>query len=190
MPTRRKTDHREIHRRRRSGDGHARPAEQPSDAIQMLQDQHREIERLFDEIETARGEIARQVAFDELADALTYHTTMEEGVFYPTVNVDDTHPWLLHAVEEHLSAKRLIADLLELGPDDESWQAKVEVLREQIMMHVREEEELLFPRVRDMMDEDQLEAMAAEMIAVAADVPVETPRAQLLEECEIAAHLS
>ncbi len=52
------------------------------------------------------------------------------------------------AVEEHLSAKRLLKDILALKTGDQSLDAKLEVLKEQIEHHVQEEEGELFPRVR------------------------------------------
>ena len=59
---------------------------------------------------------------------------------------------VLESLEEHLSMKRLLADLLALSPADETFQPKCKVLQEQARHHHKEEEEHLFPKVRQLLD--------------------------------------
>jgi hypothetical protein len=54
------------------------------------------------------------------------------------------------AVVEHASAKDLIAQILEMDPEDDLYDAKVKVLSEQIEHHVEEEEQEMFPKVREL----------------------------------------
>jgi hypothetical protein len=77
-------------------------------------------------------------------------------VFYPAVRARRTEDILLESLEEHLSLKRLLADLLELDAEAENWPAKVKVLEEQTCHHHREEEQNLFPKVRKLLGEDEL----------------------------------
>ncbi|HEY6052240.1 MAG TPA: hemerythrin domain-containing protein, partial [Thermoanaerobaculia bacterium] len=84
-----------------------------------------------------------------------------------------TEELLQEAVEEHLSAKRLIADLLEMIPDDPQFDAKVAVLKEQVEHHIEEEEEDLFPEVRQMLEADELEDLGAAMEDMAEDLKAE-----------------
>jgi hypothetical protein len=72
---------------------------------------------------------------------------MEEKIFYPSVYVGPLKDALKEAVEEHLGAKRVIADLLAMKPSDEQFDAKMTVLKEEIEHHVKEEEGSLFPKV-------------------------------------------
>src|SRR6266436_6580872 len=83
------------------------------DAIELLETQHQEVESLFEMIERA-GEDEKQDLFEQLADALAVHTTIEEKHFYPATKSARTEELLQEAVEEHLSAKRLVADLMEM----------------------------------------------------------------------------
>jgi len=69
----------------------------------------------------------------------------------------------LEAAEEHLEIKRVLADLLDLEADDPVFMAKVTVLKEDVQHHVEEEEETLFPKVERLLDEDELQAVAAAM---------------------------
>ena len=132
------------------------------DAIEMLEEQHRDVEDLFDELESA-GASDKQDLFDELADQLAVHALIEEMHFYPAVKARRTEDILLESLEEHLSIKRLLADLLQLDPSNELFAAKLEVLKEQVEHHVAEEEDDLFPKVRKVLDHKQLVALAEDM---------------------------
>ena len=134
------------------------------DAIQLLTDQHRMLEERFDAAVEAEDPRERAALAAEVGDHLAIHVTAEEDVFYPAVKARRTEDILLESLEEHLSLKRLLADLLELPADDPTYEAKLKVLREQTEHHHQEEEEHLFPAVRKCMDADQLEALGREML--------------------------
>ncbi len=131
-------------------------------AIELLKTQHEEMRALFDQIEAAEDEDKEEL-FEQLADALAVHATIEEKHFYPATKNARTEELLQEAVEEHLSVKRLIADLLDMSPEDAQFDAKVTVLREQVEHHVEEEEGELFPRVKKMFKEDELEDLGMVM---------------------------
>ncbi len=160
------------------------------DAIELLKMQHREVEALFKKIEKAKEE-AKQDLFEQIADALAVHTAIEEKHFYPATRSARTEELLQEAVEEHLAAKRIIADLMELSSEEPQFDAKVKVLKEQIEHHVEEEEKELFPKVRKMLAKEELEDLAVVMEDMAGDlkasgvpreaVPAETGEAAPLE---------
>ena len=132
-------------------------------AVKMLKQQHRQVEKLFQEFEDAKSAAARRKVFEQIADALAVHATIEERHFYPGVKNKETEDILLESVEEHLEVKRVIADLLAMKAGDENFEAKVKVLQEDIDHHVEEEETELFPMVEKMFDEDALETMGEAM---------------------------
>jgi len=68
-------------------------------------------------------------------------------------------------VEEHLSLKRLVADLLDLSPTDRRFEPKLHVLKEQLEHHHHEEEDHLFPKVRKLLSQDELDELGADMAA-------------------------
>src|SRR3712207_7403878 len=86
--------------------------------------------------------------FARIADNLAAHATIEEKLFYPSVYVGPTADKLQEAVEEHLSAKRVMADLLDMDPLDAQFKAKMKVLQELVEHHVEEEEKDLFKDVK------------------------------------------
>ena len=96
---------------------------------------------------------------------LSIHAELEEQVFYPAVRGPVKDEDLMdEAVLKHASAKELIAQIMEMDPDDCLYDAKVKVLSEQIEHHVGEEEDDMFPKVRKgKVDLVALVALAAEM---------------------------
>jgi len=132
-------------------------------AIKMLKQQHREVEKLFKQVEAARSAEPRRKAFIQIADALAVHATIEERHFYPSVKKQQTEEILLESVEEHLEIKRAIADLLQMDASEDEFEAKMKVLQEDVEHHVGEEEGELFPKVEKLFDEEALEAIGAAM---------------------------
>lgn len=116
------------------------PVQVKLDPIELLKADHRRVEQLFKEFETAdesrKGEIVKQVCLE-----LTIHTLLEEEIFYPACReaTDDEEP-LNEAQVEHDAAKMLIMDLMAGRSDDPFRDAKVKVLAEEIKHHVGEEE--------------------------------------------------
>lgn len=135
------------------------------DAIELLITQHRSLEARLRAWMDADGS-RRPELFAQAGDELSVHLASEEQVFYPAVRARRTEDILLESLEEHLSLKRVMADLLELAPDDARFEAKMHVLKEQAEHHHREEEENLFPKVRQLLDAATLETLGQEMQAL------------------------
>ena len=158
-------------------------------AIDLLEQQHREVEKLFKKIEKA-GPDEKEKLFDELADSLAVHAAIEEQHFYPATKDARTEELLQEAVEEHLSVKRIIADLLEMEPDDAQFDAKIKVLQEQVEHHVEEEEGELFPKVRKLHSKDELEDLGVLMEQTAEELKEQgAPRMEVPKETGSAAPL-
>jgi hemerythrin superfamily protein len=134
-------------------------------AIELLESQHREVEDLFSKIKGTKNADKKAGLFEEIADALAVHAAIEEHVFYPAVKAKRTEDILLESLEEHLGIKRVLADLLATDAEDETFDAKLKVLEEQVTHHVGEEESDLFPKVRKLFGADELEAIGQEMSA-------------------------
>ncbi|GAC1336353.1 MAG: hemerythrin domain-containing protein [Myxococcales bacterium] len=144
-------------------------------AIELLKKQHREVEDLFEKFDGAKGPQQQAIA-ETIADKLAVHAAIEEQHFYPATKTARTEDLLREAVEEHLSAKRVIADILDCDPADPQFVAKVKVLKEQIEHHVKEEEGELFPKVQKLFSKDELEDLAVVMQDTAEDLEKGAPR--------------
>ena len=158
-------------------------------AIDLLKSQHRDVERLFSKIDNARGAKSKQTIFETLADSLAAHATIEEHQFYPAVRAKRTEDILLESLEEHLGIKRVLADLLKISADDETFDAKIKVLKEQVEHHVDEEETDLFPKVKKILDKAELEALGETMSAEFKKLEAGRPRDAVPSETKQAASL-
>lgn len=155
------------------------------DALKLLESQHRDVEETFSEIESTQDTDEKTQAFEELADTLAIHAAIEEHLFYPAVKEKRTQDILLESLEEHLGMKRVLADLLAIDTTDETFDAKVKVLKELVMSHVREEENELFPKVKKLFDDDQLEELGEQMESEAGQLYAEgSPRFNIPSETD------
>ncbi|WP_437895702.1 hemerythrin domain-containing protein [Sorangium sp. So ce124] len=157
------------------------------DAIELLVSHHRELEQRFSELKEASSVTAAQ--FTAAADLLATHITIEEQDFYPAVRARRTEDILLESLEEHLSIKRVLADLVALDAADETFGAKVHVLAEQLEHHHKEEEEHLFPKVRKLLDDGAREALGQQMHARMRALQQGEPRRLVLGQTDAAAPL-
>lgn len=135
------------------------------DAIVMLRDDHKTVERLFKLFE--KGDLS---VVPEICEALTVHADIEEIVFYPAVRVEggDAKEDIGEAVEEHHVVKILITEINQLSPDDEAYKSKATVLMELVRHHVKEEEDDLFPTVRSELGRNRLLELGDEMVQLQA----------------------
>lgn len=122
------------------------------DAIELLTQDHKTVKELFEKYENLsdRSTASKKKLATQICLELTKHAVAEEEIFYPAVREanGDTEDLVDEATVEHASAKDLIAQILEMEPGDDLYDAKVKVLSEQIEHHVEEEEKEMFPKAR------------------------------------------
>src|SRR5262245_1440598 len=99
------------------------------DAIELLEQQHRDVESLFERL--GSGGRDKQALFNQLADLLAIHAAIEERHFYPAVRARRTEDILLESLSEHLAIKRALADLLMLPAKNERFDAKLAALKQE-----------------------------------------------------------
>jgi len=122
-----------------------------TDAIAMLEADHKKVKALFEQFDALsdRSVVNKKKIADQICNELTIHTQLEEDIFYPAVRGPIHDGDLMdEAIVEHASAKELIAQIRDMDPGDDLYDAKVKVLSEQIEHHVGEEEDEMFPKVR------------------------------------------
>jgi hemerythrin superfamily protein len=167
----------------------AKDRDNETDAIALLTADHKAVKALFkqfeeltkqDDVDDDKAQLVQQICAE-----LTVHAQVEEELFYPAVReaIDDD-ALMDEADIEHASAKELIAQLEELEPGDDHYDARVTVLGEYIDHHVKEEEGEMFGKARKAdVDTAELGAQIAERkeelkveLGVEDDAPA-TPRA-------------
>jgi len=120
------------------------------DAIQLLKADHREVEKLFSQFTKARADERKMQLSRKICMELRVHTQIEEEILYPVsrefLKEDDI---VNEAIVEHQAAKDLIEQIEAMDdPSDEMFEAKMQVLQEQIEHHVKEEETEYFPQLK------------------------------------------
>jgi hemerythrin superfamily protein len=150
-----------------------------TDAVDLLTDDHRKVEELFDEYESMKDDAQDEEKEERVANIcleLTIHATLEEELFYPAareaLEAEDSD-MLDEAEVEHSMVKELIAQLSEMSATEPLYDAKVKVLSEYVKHHVQEEEGEIFPALRD--SDLDLDALGGE---------IETRKQELREELE------
>ena len=124
-----------------------------TDAIALLTADHKTVKALFKQFEQLKehddaGEQKARLV-QQICNELTVHAQVEEELFYPAVrDAIDDDDLMDEADIEHASAKELIAQLEELAPGDDHYDARVTVLGEYIDHHVKEEEGEMFEKAR------------------------------------------
>ena len=110
------------------------------DAIQLLTQDHRKVEELFEKFEKAGDSSKKEEIAKQICTELKVHAMLEEEIFYPALRGKIEDDDLDEAYVEHDGAKVLINEIEAGGADTEFYDAKVKVLQEQIEHHVKEEE--------------------------------------------------
>ena len=126
------------------------------DAITMLRDDHKRVEKLFKEFEKLEKNDAsaskKRGVVEQIIAELSVHAAIEEQAFYPAVReLEDVGDVVLEGLEEHHVVKWTLSELDKMKGDEERFDAKVTVLMESVRHHVEEEEGEMFPKVREAM---------------------------------------
>jgi hemerythrin superfamily protein len=137
-------------------------------ALTLLKQDHGNVEELFHRFETAAPDDLTELARvrDLVLVHLSQHAVIEEEVFYPAIRAklgDEQAFEVLEGLEEHHVVKVTLAELEKLAPAHERFRPKMTVLIESVRHHVQEEEDDLFPKVRDAFTVEELNAMGEQM---------------------------
>lgn len=124
------------------------------DAIQLLKQDHREVEGLFKEFEKLEedGSDAIEQVIASACTELKIHDRIEMEIFYPAVREaaekEEIEDVLNEAEVEHSTVRQLIEAIADMRPEDEKRKAHFTVLVEYVKHHVKEEEKQMFPKVK------------------------------------------
>ena len=130
-------------------------ATRAKDAVTLLKADHAEVKQCFKDyqklVDADADGSQRQPLAERICALLTVHAAIEEEIFYPAARevLSDEAGLVDEADVEHASAKALIAQIQSMSPDDDHYDAKVKVLGEYIDHHVKEEQDELFPKVKE-----------------------------------------
>jgi hemerythrin superfamily protein len=145
------------------------------DVITLLKKDHKMVKNLFEEFNNLKSSKIQKKAdiIAQIKEALTVHAQVEEELVYPAFRENRSMKEQVgEALEEHHVTKILLGELDALQPDGDRYDAKVKVLYEYLMHHVKEEEKEMFPEAQKRLSSKRLAALGEE---------VEARRSELLE---------
>jgi len=119
-------------------------------ATSLLKEDHQAVKKLFQEYEKIDGAEGRrrEDIFERIKTLLTIHARIEEEIFYPAVERaqdEEAGDLVREAQEEHRLVKMLLEELSGLTPGEETFEAKMKVLKENVLHHAEEEQNDIFP---------------------------------------------
>jgi hemerythrin superfamily protein len=146
-------------------------AEQQRDVIEVLEHDHREVEQMFDELETLRGASSdedksrRKTLTEQVTIELVRHSVAEEVLVYPKVEGKVGKDEVEHAREEHASAEETLQRLEKLDADDPAFDDELATLMSEIRHHIEDEEGEMFKHMRENIDADELRKLGGRVEA-------------------------
>ncbi len=133
------------------------------DIFELIQKDHREVENLFAELEGTRDSKKLQKLFNQLYRELSVHAESEELTFYPAMReYEETEKFLDEAEEEHVDVKVMIEEMKSVSLSSPEFRERLTDLKEAVQHHVEEEENEVFPKVRQCMSAEELDQLAEE----------------------------
>jgi len=139
-----------------------------ANAIELLKQDHRTVEDLFEQFEKLKDDDEEAAAeiIESVCAELQIHDKLETEIFYPAVReeaeTEEIEDLLDEAEVEHETVRELIEKIEGLEWEDEKLHAHFTVLSEYVKHHVKEEEQEMFPKLRELENLD-LESLGAEM---------------------------
>jgi hemerythrin superfamily protein len=157
---------------------------QEPNAVDMLKKDHEDVTQLFAQFERAAAS-DRQAIANQIFNALDIHSILEEEIFYPAVReqvdfdevmeeeeldeggtateeveteeeVDEGDDIIAVSYQEHQMVKDLIKRLKAMDVQSNDYKERFAELKEAVLDHASEEEELIFPAAKLKLDVNAL----------------------------------
>jgi hemerythrin superfamily protein len=146
-------------------------SDQQRDVIEVLEHDHREVERMFAELESLRGAATedarsrRKSVTEQVTIELVRHSVAEEVLVYPQVEDKVSAEEAEHARKEHAEAEETLQRLEKLDADDPGFDDELATLMSEIRHHVADEEGQMFAHMRQTIDADELRKLGGRVEA-------------------------
>jgi len=155
-----------------------------NDVVDLIMNDHRELERIFDELMTQPDKRAGLVPV--MITLLTAHSRAEESEVYPAAKDAGGSDDVEHSQKEHLEADQLAADVAAADPESPEFAEKLQKLIDAVKHHVGEEESTVLPGMRENLPADRLDELGQAFLRSRAehlgDLPDDITKAELEQQ--------
>ncbi|MGO4258193.1 hemerythrin domain-containing protein [Marmoricola sp. RAF53] len=134
-----------------------------SNVVDLIMSDHRELERLFVQLQTEPEK--RPLLTPVMVALLTAHSRAEEAEVYPAAASAGIAEDVEHSQKEHLEADQLAAAVAAADPGGAGFDAKLEKLIHAVTHHIQEEESSVLPGMRTNLDADTLDKLGESFLA-------------------------
>jgi hemerythrin superfamily protein len=145
----------------------------PSSVLARQRRDHAEMDRLMDRCQTLADGDDRERILQETVQLVFSHAFAEETVLWPMVrrSVEDGHELTSRVEEEHQQINDLVADIERLGPGSPEREKKVRRVFALIRQDIRDEEDLVLPRLQEALPAAQLRRLGTAWDTVRRSAP-------------------
>ncbi len=126
----------------------------------LIRADHNKVNMLFSEIEGTNDPQKLQEYFGQIYKDLTAHAEAEEQVVYPAMRAYYTDTQELY--DEQAEMKQILSQIKALSPAASEFKERIRQLKDAVQAHVRQEENDMFPKLRDHFSDAQQEQMATQ----------------------------
>ena len=152
------------------------------DLIDLIMQDHREIERLFDQLD--RHPARRPLLLPLLSALLVAHDRAEEEEIYPVAREAGGTDQITRSQKEHLTAEDLLVKLEQADALEATFDTVLTELVDVVTAHFREEEGQVLPLMRERLGEGQLASLAKAFIVSREKHFGERPRDRRLSDLQ------
>ncbi|MCO5973002.1 hemerythrin domain-containing protein [Actinoallomurus soli] len=135
------------------------------DATELLEHDHRIVEQMFRDYETAASAAQRRGVVEILIRELSKHAALEELLVYPLAKrlIPEMADEVDEHLGEHMGLKKILATLDRLSAGDRLERDLVAELKREVDHHVQEEEGRFFPTLRETLGREALEDLGEQL---------------------------
>ena len=135
-----------------------------ADVVDLIMQDHREVERLFDELKDNPEK--RPNLLPVLTTLLTAHSRAEEAEVYPVAAAEaGEKDEVSHSQQEHIEADQLLAELAETDPASSDFDKVLQNLVDAVSHHVEEEETKVLPGMRSALSDQRRTELGEAFVA-------------------------
>jgi len=155
------------------------------DVVDLIMQDHREVERLFEQL---RNDPAKRPGLVPVLTTLLFaHSRAEESDVYPAAAdeagaSDDVE----HSQEEHIEADELLAQLADADPTSEAFDQILTKVIDAVTHHIEEEESSVLPAIKENLSDERRDELGEAFLATRAehlgDQPDDITKAQLEQQ--------
>jgi hemerythrin-like domain-containing protein len=131
--------------------------------LQDLHQDHEQVSDMLEQLMKTESSAERTPLFKEMMTMLLAHAHAEQNVLYKKMEKSDdekTRSFAFEGTNEHQIVEQQLQQMMRArNKASEQWTAQLNVLRELVSHHVKEEESTGFPCARSEFDREQLEKL-------------------------------